>query len=1579
MTTTQFVKLCDACALRYGYGDAEACPAYPGGLPDDIADGADHRRLRGDEVEPVAFTMVSEDLFRAWLRQRRDAREGVKHLGPGPHPSGSPQTVHAGLPEVDLEMFHVSLTGDAPGQHTGGWVHVGDLGAARDRQDQVTRVLLGGADDERTALERHVLHDRPFDPKLHRLRVKGPALNDPVEMSFSAGERQDDRIAIPDEAANLFTTDRMTWVPVGEALERGWERDERDIGTGWFDGYVRVPMTEEEWLEAGEKLVERYEQKPQWDYQRRYAPSMRGVWERVKRGERGVIFYENSGERTSNVSAVVPSKFIEVLETKAIEVDEVKHGGPGPHSTGSPQAVHAGGAGSAPRPLGWLRDASHEFASGIAGVDLPPLPGTVSPPDDGRSVRLYHYTRGEDELRSILDDGLRIDRARGERYGEPNLVWASTSKPSDDRHYVEFFADPYDAVVGDPYSTDPERFDPREFESRGSNLAFAGDIDPERIVTFNEPWHHTARYLRDNYTDDDLDAIVDDGDPEIAPALERERARRAMTSEIDLDALEADDWGDGPEWHVADFGMKVGHAVDFQTASRRTVTEVEAEIAPDRTLHTPQHAVFAEKVRQRLNDDRDDGPVELVADASGRLWVGDGHHRIAAARVRGQSFRAVIRAPEPQGAAPEIGFARDGKRPKPSTHPDFMQVYRAASDTSWLLDYNEFFTIHPRQRSELARRVEVGYQTGTVTGMKRALEKAEDDGVITMDRSSTTFAYAWTHRLDDLMGHRYVVDGDPVPAPEPNPDPEPAPKPERWFESSITKGYMTTRAYPHFASVWELGDSNTFVSITPVDYETASRADMLYDDGKRRIPELDPLRYEADVGSAEEGRALADRWFAKFDDPDAWFPDPRWAVTHGDRDARTWTERLEHQGPEETRPRLDVSIHEDTMTVAVRLSDNASPIKFIGPADETEPVARRWAEALTGLTPVPEASPNGPGWRVKSQGDVHAVYRMEDGKRVEAIRIGRQEWGGGDMPRDVSFLVNDTKRSPWRRAAFDVSDFDGDEDRALRAAIAYAETISELSGYELDRSPRVSEVEVDRDSSEWQAARAMLDHDLGTFGFPKNLSKRARARIADIGVAYRDDWPSMRIAFQELKESGEVRTLALPPRRAVTNAMHALLNGTPSAEISDAVSAARLGSLARWRDAITLDLTNADGPAGRAAVIRRYVETGFVSGDPTELANELEEMIRLRVPDENVTRLALMRAREGKEVSDFRSPNLATRRELAVILARMEESVADEERFAQRRGELRHLLSTANLGVTEDELFDAYASLPAKRASDRVTYDPTNDEHRARLDQFRSSAHGMPFGVDEVAVLTGLEVPPIVASALISGRDNPAELPDDTRNVAKAAIDIVAAQHARLAADYPSAAAVLQSVDDTYDNRAYMAYSAWTRTIHFTSRGRWRDDESLRRQQNWVRRDVRTGWHPPHTGSVEAIYTHEFGHHLHDRMTTRSVSRLNRAVAEYVRMRNENPDADWREALARADAIVGEVDTQSRPRDRFWRSGAVPAARADQMVKSGLSRYALKNGQEFVAEAFAEYRHSPDPRPLARIVGTIIDDEFKGV
>jgi hypothetical protein len=156
---------------------------------------------------------------------------------------------------------------------------------------------------------------------------------------------------------------------------------------------------------------------------------------------------------------------------------------------------------------------SQQFAAHI-----PVDPGSAVVPEG--HVRLWHYT-GTENLPSIQEHGLSTRFAKGETYGEPNMVWASAGTPKHgdfySHNYVEFHAHPSELDIGRDRT-------PESLQSYGSHVTMARDVPPERILGIHEPWHANARYLRDDprtyhdYTEGDF-KDVDTGDPGTDKAL----------------------------------------------------------------------------------------------------------------------------------------------------------------------------------------------------------------------------------------------------------------------------------------------------------------------------------------------------------------------------------------------------------------------------------------------------------------------------------------------------------------------------------------------------------------------------------------------------------------------------------------------------------------------------------------------------------------------------------------------------------------------------------------------------------------------------------------------------------------------------------------------------------------------------------------------------------------------------------------------------------------------------------------------------------------------------------------------------
>lgn len=143
----------------------------------------------------------------------------------------------------------------------------------------------------------------------------------------------------------------------------------------------------------------------------------------------------------------------------------------------------------------WLKAAWRERVSSI------PAPGETPIPEG--HYRFYHYTRGNSpeeyrqNLNSIKQNGLQLDQARGESYGEPNLIWGSGSPPDDRHHFVEFHV-PRDFEgwdIGKPWME--KGHSPQDYADRGTHVTFLRNIPPENIVATHEPWHRAVKYIQE--------------------------------------------------------------------------------------------------------------------------------------------------------------------------------------------------------------------------------------------------------------------------------------------------------------------------------------------------------------------------------------------------------------------------------------------------------------------------------------------------------------------------------------------------------------------------------------------------------------------------------------------------------------------------------------------------------------------------------------------------------------------------------------------------------------------------------------------------------------------------------------------------------------------------------------------------------------------------------------------------------------------------------------------------------------------------------------------------------------------------
>jgi len=144
---------------------------------------------------------------------------------------------------------------------------------------------------------------------------------------------------------------------------------------------------------------------------------------------------------------------------------------------------------------------------------------------------------------------------------------------------------------------------------------------------------------------------------------------------------------------------------------------------------------------------------------------------------------------------------------------------------------------------------------------------------------------------------------------------------------------------------------------------------------------------------------------------------------------------------------------------------------------------------------------------------------------------------------------------------------------------------------------------------------------------------------------------------------------------------------------------------------------------------------------------------------------------------------------------------------------------------------------------------------------------------------------------------------------------------------------------EVYDNirNTTAAYSAMDETLLW---GDLLDDFNIEDTRGVLIRDVASGWHPIGTGTVKAAVDHELGHMLYNKIPYEKRIEIQRVMEP----------AKYRGMLGDTPINIGK----------------------------DLSQYAEKSFDEVVAEAWAEYCNNPNPRPLAKAIGDIIEDVYPG-
>ena len=126
---------------------------------------------------------------------------------------------------------------------------------------------------------------------------------------------------------------------------------------------------------------------------------------------------------------------------------------------------------------------------------LPAPPGTTPVPEG--ALRLWHYT-SDSALDSIEQTGLQMASARGESYGEPDLIWGSAQTPDfsdiDTRPRIEFYVLPEEVDIGRPNVGESGKAWADRLTRAKAHVTTTTDIEPSRIIIHHK-WHRATRYM----------------------------------------------------------------------------------------------------------------------------------------------------------------------------------------------------------------------------------------------------------------------------------------------------------------------------------------------------------------------------------------------------------------------------------------------------------------------------------------------------------------------------------------------------------------------------------------------------------------------------------------------------------------------------------------------------------------------------------------------------------------------------------------------------------------------------------------------------------------------------------------------------------------------------------------------------------------------------------------------------------------------------------------------------------------------------------------------------------------------------
>ena len=132
---------------------------------------------------------------------------------------------------------------------------------------------------------------------------------------------------------------------------------------------------------------------------------------------------------------------------------------------------------------------------------------------------------------------------------------------------------------------------------------------------------------------------------------------------------------------------------------------------------------------------------------------------------------------------------------------------------------------------------------------------------------------------------------------------------------------------------------------------------------------------------------------------------------------------------------------------------------------------------------------------------------------------------------------------------------------------------------------------------------------------------------------------------------------------------------------------------------------------------------------------------------------------------------------------------------------------------------------------------------------------------------------------------------------------------------------------------------------------KWADDYDNFKQS--LDDSLKVKFHPKGCNTIESVFTHEFGHQI-DNYLLRT-----------------DPDYDNEREVIYQDFVSEVIDTSIK-----YRNQGRAIYEENIIARDILSEYAYVNDREFIAEAFAEYKHNPNPSKYAKRVGKMIDNAF---